>query len=149
MKTISLISLFPDSQRQYLNTSMMTKAQKVGAVEFVFIDLRQFGIGPSFQVDDTPYGGGGGMILKVEPLVAAIEFGLRRNPNSKVILLTPRGQVYEQSLARELANADDDLILVAGHYEGYDERVVGWVDLQISIGHYVLTSGELSAPGFG
>ena len=78
MKTITFISLFPDSQKRYLNTSMMAKAQSVGAVEFVFLDLRQFGVGKQLQVDDTPYGGGGGMILKVEPLVRAIEFCFRR-----------------------------------------------------------------------
>ena len=145
MKTITLISLFPDSQRHYLDTSMMAKAQSVGAVEFVFLDLRHFGVGKHLQVDDTPYGGGGGMILKPEPIVAAIEFALDKKPNSRVILLTPRGEIYRQSLAKKLANDDSDLILIAGHYEGYDERIVGWVDQQISIGRYVLTSGELSA----
>ena len=147
MKTITLISLFPDSQRQYLETSMMLKAQKIGAVEFVFLDLRQFGVGNQNQVDDTPYGGGGGMILRIEPLVAAIESAKKSNSDrpSKVILLTPRGETYRQSLAKKLAIDDSDLILVAGHYEGYDERVVNWVDQQISIGKYILTSGELSA----
>ncbi len=131
-----------------LNTSMLWKAQDKGAVKFSYINLRDFGLGPRKQVDDTPYGGGDGMLLKPEPLVAAIEAARQskdEDRQSRVILLTPRGQRFNQARAGQLAAADEDLILVCARYEGYDERVTEFVDEQISIGDYVLTGGELPA----
>lgn len=125
---------------------MLAKAQLANIVKFHVIDLRQFGLGRRRQVDDTPYGGGGGMILRIEPLVAAIEFAKQKtSQSSKVLLLTPRGQLFKQAMAFELAKAQLDLILIGGRYEGYDERIVGWVDQQISIGQFVLTGSELPA----
>lgn len=131
-----------------LNTSMLWKAQDKGAVKFSYINLRDFGLGPRKQVDDTPYGGGDGMLLKPEPLVTAIEAARQskdEDRQSRVILLTPRGQRFNQARAGQLAAADEDLILVCARYEGYDERVTEFVDEQISIGDYVLTGGELPA----
>ncbi len=129
-----------------LNTSMLWKAQDKKLAEFEYINLRDFGLGKRKTVDDTPYGGGDGMLLKPEPLVAAIEKAKSniQNRKSKIVLLTPRGKRYTQAKARQLAE-QDDLILVCAHYEGYDERVTKWVDDQISIGDYVLTGGELPA----
>lgn len=129
-----------------LNTSMLYKAQKDKLVKFELINLRDFGIGPRKQVDDTPYGGGDGMVLKVEPLVAAIEFALAKikNQKTKIILMTPRGQIFTQPEARKLSKLEN-LIIVCGRYEGYDERVASYVDQQISIGNYILTGGELPA----
>jgi tRNA (guanine37-N1)-methyltransferase len=120
-------------------------------VEYELIDLRQFGLGGRKTVDDTPYGGGDGMLLKPEPLVAAIEAAkLGGDPDrvTKVILPTPRGKLYKQSDAKRLAAAGQqniDLIVVCPRYEGYDERVTSFVDEQFCIGNYILTGGELPA----
>lgn len=128
-----------------LETSMLFKAKDRGIVEFNYINLRDFGLGPRKTVDDIVYGGGDGMLLKPEPLVAAIESAKQATPKAKVVLMTPRGQRFNQAKARKLADAQTDLIFVCARYEGYDERVVEFVDEQISIGDYVLTGGELPA----
>lgn len=129
-----------------LNTSMLWKAQDKKLVKYNLINLRDFGIGPRKQVDDTPYGGGDGMVLRVEPLVAAIQHAksLVAGHQSLVVLMTPRGKKFNQAKARGLSKLDD-LILVCGRYEGYDERVVEFMDEEISIGDFVLTGGELPA----
>jgi tRNA (guanine37-N1)-methyltransferase len=142
---VQIITLFPDMFTGVLNNSMLWKAQDRGAVEFSFIDLRDFGLGPRKQVDDTPYGGGDGMLLKPEPLVAAIELAKERDPEAVVLLPTPRGKLYKQSEAKVLAAANRGIILVCPRYEGYDERVTAWIDQQYCIGGYVLTGGELPA----
>ncbi len=126
-----------------LSASMLHKAQEIGAVEFVHINLRDFGLGPRNQVDDTPYGGGDGMVLRPEPVVAAIEHAKKLSPDAKVILPTPRGELYKQSHAKKLAKENQDLIIVCARYEGYDERIADYVDRQFCIGNYVLTGGEL------
>lgn len=125
------------------NASMLWKAQDRGIVEFSYINLRDFGLGPRRQVDDTPYGGGDGMLLKPEPLVAAIQRAKQNDPGAVVILPTPRGAAYKQSDAKELAASGHGLIFICPRYEGYDERVTKWVDRQYCIGNYVLTGGEL------
>ncbi len=142
---IQIISLFPEMFAGVLNASMMWKAQEQGAVEFEFINLRDFGLGPRKQVDDTPYGGGDGMLLMVEPVVAAIEHAKKQSPKAKVILPTPRGVLYKQSHAKELAKVKQDLIIVCARYEGYDERITDYIDQQFCLGNYVLTGGELPA----
>ena len=141
---IQVITLFPEMFEGVLNTSMLYKAQDKKLVSYHLINLRDFGIGPRKTVDDTPYGGGDGMLLKPEPLVAAIETARSKAKKARVILLTPSGKLFTQKKARELAKYGD-LILVGARYEGYDERVVKFVDEQISIGDYVLTGGELPA----
>lgn len=128
-----------------LGSSMLWKATDRGIVEYEFINLRDYGLGPRKQVDDTPYGGGDGMLLKPEPLVAAIEHAKSVSPNAKVILPTPRGRIYKQSDAKRFAAEYQDLIIICPRYEGYDERVTQWVDEQFCIGNYVLTGGELPA----
>ncbi len=140
---IFIISLFPEMFDGVLNTSMLRKAQDIGAVEFIHIPLRDFGLGPRKQVDDIPYGGGDGMVLKPEPIVAAIEHAKVLSPKSRVILATPRGKLYKQSDAKRYAAVQQDLIFVCSRYEGYDERVTEYVDDQICMGNYVLTGGEL------
>jgi tRNA (guanine37-N1)-methyltransferase len=142
---IQIITLFPDMFTGVLGSSMLWKASDRGIVEYSTIDLRQFGLGPRKQVDDTPYGGGDGMLLKPEPLVAAIEEAKANDPTAKVLLPTPRGKVYKQSDAKQLAADNHGLIIVCPRYEGYDERVTKWVDEQYCIGSYVLTGGELPA----
>ncbi|MCA9348839.1 tRNA (guanosine(37)-N1)-methyltransferase TrmD [Candidatus Saccharibacteria bacterium] len=140
---IQIISLFPEVFKEYLQVGMMRKAVEAGKVEFILTNLRDYGLGPRQTVDDTPYGGGDGMLLKPEPIVAAIETAKLDLPNSKVILMTPRGETFRQSDATGLADEGKDLIFVCARYEGYDERITAWVDEQLSIGNYVLTGGEL------
>lgn len=128
-----------------LGNSMLWKASDRGIAEYELIDLRNYGLGPRKQVDDTPYGGGDGMLLMVEPLVGAIEAAKTRDPDATVILPTPRGQTYKQSHAKALAANNKGIILVCPRYEGYDERITKWIDQQFCIGNYVLTGGELPA----
>ena len=143
MMKIQVITLFPQMFDGVLGNSMLWKASDRGIVSYEMIDLREFGLGPRRQVDDTPYGGGDGMLLMIEPLVAAIELAKSKDPTAKVILPTPRGQVYKQSHAKAFAAEDSGLIFVCPRYEGYDERVLPWIDEQFCIGNYVLTGGEL------
>lgn len=126
-------------------SSMMWKAQNGEHVELSTIDLRQFGLGPRRQVDDSPYGGGDGMLLKPEPLFAAVEHAKSLDPDAKVLLMTPRGERWKQSVAQEYADSGQGYIFICGRYEGYDERIVSLVDQSLSVGDYVLTGGELPA----
>lgn len=128
-----------------LNASMLWKAQKEKIVQFQMINLRDFGLGPRKTVDDTPYGGGDGMLLMPEPLFGAIEAAKKSSPQAKVVLMTPRGLRWKQSVAQQWADSGDDYIFVCARYEGYDERVLALVDKQVSVGDYVLTGGELPA----
>ena len=143
---IQIISLFPEMFKAVLNQSMMFKAQKIGAVEFELIDLRQFGLGPRKQVDDTPYGGGDGMLLMIEPLMSAVEQAKANDPNTVVVLTSPKGQTFNQVMAEQLAQdgqAGRGLTFICGRYEGVDERIMTVVDRTISLGNFVLTGGEL------
>ena len=142
---IQAITLFPEMFEQVLNSSMMWKAQNNNAVTFNVINLRDFGIGPRKQVDDTPYGGGDGMLLKPEPFFEAIKFAKEKSPNALVIAMTPSKTVLTQKIAENFANEQKDLIIICGHYEGFDERIFTLVDQKISIGQFVLTGGELPA----
>lgn len=145
MRKFQVITLFPEMFTGVFNTSMMWKAQKEGLAEFGLINLRNYGIGPRQQVDDTPYGGGDGMLLKPEPLFAAIRAAKETDPTAKVVLMTPRGQRWKQAVAQNWADSDTGYIFVCGRYEGYDERIISLVDEQVSVGDYVLTGGELPA----
>ena len=142
---IQIITLFPEMFKGVLDTSMLWKAQDKKLVEYNLINLRDFGIGPRKQVDDTPYGGGEGMVLRPEPLFAAVEAAKEKDPDAQVLLMTPRGDLFTQAMAREFAATEAGLIIICGRYEGYDERITTIVDKQISIGDYVLTGGELPA----
>lgn len=123
---------------------MMWKAQKEKLVKFEIIDLRNFGLGPRKQVDDTPYGGGAGMVLKPEPVFAAINSVKKKLPKAKVILMTPRGEKFTQISAKRISKLDE-VIILCGHYEGFDERITKLVNIEISVGDYILTGGELPA----
>lgn len=128
-----------------LANSMLLKASEKDIVSYQLVDLRQFGKGLRHQVDDTPYGGGDGMLFMVEPLVAAIETAKLADPTARVILPTPRGRQYKQSEAKKLAASQQGLIIICPRYEGYDERLTNWVDDQFCIGPYILTGGEIPA----
>lgn len=140
-----MITLFPEMLAGVFGSSMLWKAQKEGIVELSTIDLRQFGIGPRKTVDDTPYGGGDGMLLRPEPLFDAVEAAKKNDSSAKVILMTPRGQRWIQASAQDWASDSSGFIFICGRYEGYDERITEIVDEQISVGDYVLTGGELPA----
>lgn len=145
MRKFQVITLFPEMFTGVFGSSMMWKAQKDGIVELSTIDLRQFGLGPRKTVDDTPYGGGDGMLLMAEPLFTAVEAAKKNDPDAKVVLMTARGQRWKQAAAQQFADSDENYIFICGRYEGYDERITTVVDYQISVGDYVLTGGELPA----
>ena len=140
-----IISLFPEMFKGVFDSSMLWKAQELKLCKFEYINLRDFGLGPRKQVDDTPYGGGDGMLLRVEPIFAAVESAKQRYPDAKVVLMTPKGQTWTQSLAKQYANSQKDYIIICPHYEGYDERILALVDHQISVGKFILTGGEIPA----
>lgn len=179
----TIITLFPEALQPYLDSSMLYKAQNRGIIAVDYVNLRDFGLGPHKSVDDTPYGGGDGMLLRCEPVYAVIEDIKATSPDAEVILPTPVGLTWNQSLARQFAgiaapaesaldiaklsvsagkaqnmaknlpNRSEDasetperhFIILCPHYEGYDERILDLVDYKISLGHYVLTGGELAA----
>ena len=140
-----MISLFPEMFAGVFEASMLWKAQQRGLVELTTIDLRQFGLGPRRTVDDTPYGGGDGMLLRVEPLWEAVRYAKERDPTAKVLIMTPRGQRWNQALAQQYSQTDHGYIFICGRYEGYDERIMQVVDQTLRVGDYVLTGGELPA----
>lgn len=142
---IQVITLFPEMLSGVFGASMLWKAQDRDLVNLAIVDLREFGLGPRRQVDDTPYGGGDGMLLKPEPLFAAVEAAKKNDPKAKVLLMTPRGERWTQAKAQQYADAGQGLIIICGRYEGYDERITTIVDHQISVGDYVLTGGEIPA----
>lgn len=144
MMKIDIITLFPEIFDHVLDHSMLHKAMEVEAVRFRYVNLREFGLGPRQQVDDTPYGGGAGMLLKPEPIFAAVELCKEDNPDAQVLLMTPRGKTYTQRDAKRLSR-EKGLIIICGHYEGFDERIMALVDQEISMGDFVLTGGELPA----
>ncbi len=145
MRKFQVITLFPEMFTGVFENSMMWKAQKDGIVELSTINLREFGLGPRRSVDDTPYGGGDGMLLMIEPLWNAVKKAKEADPDAKVLLMTPRGLRWQQSLAAEYSQSKDGYIFICGRYEGYDERILQLVDQEISVGDYILTGGELPA----
>ena len=145
MRKFQVITLFPEMLTGVFGSSMMWKAQKEGLVSLEAIDLREFGLGPRRQVDDTPYGGGDGMLLMIEPLWKAVAHAKSQEPTAKVVIMTPRGTRWKQSLAQEFSEKEYGYIFICGRYEGYDERIMELVDMELSVGDYVLTGGELPA----
>lgn len=148
MIKFTIITLFQEALEPYLKTSMMWKATEKGLAQFTFVNLRDFGLGPHKSVDDTPYGGGDGMLLRCEPVFNAIESVKEKDPDAKVILPTPVGKTWTQEMARDFSDTsrgDKHFIILCPHYEGYDERILSIVDYKISLGKYILTGGELPA----
>ncbi len=145
MKKFQVITLFPEMFTGVFENSMMWKAQKDSIVELSTIDLRSFGLGPRRSVDDTPYGGGDGMLLMIEPLWNAVMKAKENDPTAKVLLMTPRGERWKQERAQTYSETDHGYIFICGRYEGYDERILKLVDQEMSVGDYVLTGGELPA----
>ncbi|VEI04729.1 tRNA (guanine-N(1)-)-methyltransferase [Kurthia zopfii] len=145
MMNIQVLSLFPDMFEGVFGSSIMKKAQEKGAVKMEVTDFRAYSENKHNQVDDYPYGGGAGMVLKPEPLFNAVEELVAQGKKPRIILMCPQGERYDQKKAEELAQ-EEDLIFLCGHYEGYDERIREFlVTDEISIGDFVLTGGELAA----
>ena len=141
---IDILTLFPSMFDGFLSSSIIKRAIDKGLVEINIVNFRDYTKDPHNKVDDTPYGGGGGMVLRVEPLYDAIMDVKGDDKDAKVILMTPDGVPYKQEIAVDLAN-EKHLIFVCGHYEGFDERIRTLCDMELSIGDYVLTGGELPA----
>lgn len=140
---IDILTLFPSMLEEVFSYSIIGRAIKNKLIELNYINIRDFSEDKHRRVDDYPFGGGPGMVMKPEPIYKAIESV--KKANSRVIYLTPKGKVYNQSLAKELSK-EQHLILLCGHYEGIDNRIVeNYIDDEISIGDYVLTGGEISA----
>ena len=145
-----VITTFPEFIQSFAQTALLGRAVTEGKVEIDAIGLRDFAINTQGQIDDSPYGGGSGMVLRPESAVAAIESAKAKDPEAKVVLLTPRGRTFNQATARRLAQRmsekNEGLIILCCRYEGVDERVVEhWVDEEIAIGDYVLMGGEVAA----
>jgi tRNA (guanine37-N1)-methyltransferase len=143
MVIFTIVTLFP-AMFESLNHSILKKAQEKGLISISLVDPRDYATDRHRMTDDYPYGGGQGMVMKPEPLVAAIEDIKAKMPQSRVILLSPQGHVFNQALAAELAN-EDELVLVCGRYEGVDQRVKHFIDDEISIGDYTISGGEPAA----
>jgi len=139
---IDILTLFPQMFEGFISESIIKRAREKQLVEINIHDLREYSPFKNKQVDDYPYGGGAGMVLMCEPVYNAIES--LREENSLVIMMTPSGQRYNQKIATKLTDKKH-LILLCGHYEGFDERIRNFVDLEISIGDYILTGGEIPA----
>lgn len=139
---ISVLSIFPQSFDSFRESTVVSRAVKRGDLDFQCIDIRDFAEGSYRAVDDSPYGGGRGMVMRVDTVSKAIESV--RDKDAHVVLLSPRGKVYDQKIARRFAE-EKHLVLVCGHYEGLDERVRSFVDEEVSIGDFILTGGELAA----
>lgn len=145
---ITILTLFPEVFTNIFSSSIMGRAQKKGLFDIRLINIRKFGIGTHSEVDSKPYGGGVGMVMRVDVVEKAIENSKLETRNSKlkerVVLLDPRGKQFNQKTARSFAKLTH-LILVCGHYEGVDERISNFIDEKISIGEYILTGGEIPA----
>ncbi|MCD8199030.1 MAG: tRNA (guanosine(37)-N1)-methyltransferase TrmD [Phascolarctobacterium sp.] len=139
------ITLFPEQIEQAVSHSIIKRAADRGLLEINCINPRDFTSDKHRTVDDVPFGGGTGMVLKPEPMVAAIRKAKEQLPAAKVIAMCPGGKTLKQKHAEEYAQKGQDIILLCGHYEGFDERIFSFVDDKISIGDYVLTGGELPA----
>ncbi|XMB72767.1 tRNA (guanosine(37)-N1)-methyltransferase TrmD [Mycoplasmatota bacterium WC30] len=140
---ITVLSLFPEMFPAILDNSIIKRAKANNLIEFEIINFRDFSTNKHRTVDDTPYGGGAGMVLAVEPIYNALK-SIKDSDKALKILLSPQGKTYHQSFAKELV-LKEHLILICGHYEGFDERVREFVDIELSIGDYVLTGGEIAA----
>ncbi len=140
-----IVTLFPEMFDSPFAAGIMARAIRGELVKIQTHNLREHGLGNYRQIDDEPYGGGSGMVMRPEPIAAAVDQVLSAHPGLWRILLTPQGELFNQSIAAELARREHGLLLIAGRYEGVDERVRQLVDQELSIGDYVLSGGELPA----
>ncbi len=142
---VSVVTLFPELFGPFAETSFIGRARRAGDLELSFEDLRAHGIGKHASVDDTPYGGGSGMVMRVDCVMSAVEAAEHKLGGRALrVLMTPQGRPFHQGLARSFATRRD-LVLVCGRYEGFDERVRAFMDEEVSLGDFVLTGGEIPA----
>ena len=139
---IDILSLFPEMFEGFLHTSIIKRAIDKGVVEIEIHNFRDFALDKHKSVDDTPYGGGAGMVLKCQPLLDCLKTVVTKD--SLVILMSPQGMRHTQHYAEKLS-LEKHLVIICGHYEGFDERIRDYVDVELSIGDYVLTGGELGS----
>lgn len=139
---ITILTLFPEMFDGFLTTSIIKKARLKNLVQIEAVDIRSFTLDKHHRVDDTPFGGGQGMVMMCQPILDCLKSV--RTPQSKVILTAPTGKKFNQGIARDYVN-QEHLIFLCGHYEGFDARIREYVDEEVSIGDYVLTGGELAA----
>ena len=142
MTTINILTIFPDMFNGFLNESIIKRAIEKELVKINIINFRDYSTDPHHKVDDIPFGGGAGMVLTCQPIFDAVN--AIKTKDSHIIIMTPRGKTYNQTKAKELS-LKKDLIIICGHYEGFDERIFSIVDEEISIGDYILTGGEIPA----
>ncbi len=140
---IDVLTLFPEMFEQVLTTSILKRATDKGAVKYNLVNIRDHALNKHNKVDDYPYGGGQGMVLMCQPVVDAIRSV--KTEDSLVVMMTPQGVRFDQKLAGKFSREVKHLILVCGHYEGFDERIRDYVDMEVSIGDYVLTGGEIAS----
>lgn len=138
---ITILTLFPEMLEPILNSSILKRAQEKKLVKFQIVNFRDFSTNKHKTVDDTPYGGGSGMVLSVEPIYHALE---SLNDSQHRVLLSPQGKQFNQEVAKRMLN-EDHIVLICGHYEGFDERVSDFVDEELSLGDFVMTGGEIAA----
>jgi tRNA (guanine37-N1)-methyltransferase len=141
---IQILTLFPEMFEGPFQNSILKRAREQNRVEFRLINFRDFTVDIHRMVDDSPYGGGSGMVLKPDPVYRCLQAVKAGQPEPVVILLTPQGKVFDQTQARRLSSLPH-IIFICGHYEGFDERIRSFAGLELSIGDYVLTGGELAA----
>ncbi|NVL91534.1 MAG: tRNA (guanosine(37)-N1)-methyltransferase TrmD [Desulfobacterales bacterium] len=145
MMRFDILSIFPEMFVPLATYGIIGRAAKRGEIEINVVNIRDFGEGPHLMIDDRPFGGGNGMVMKPGPIFRALESIPRVRGDRRVILLTPQGQLFDQSIARDLGKLEQ-IVLVCGRYEGVDERVRSrCVDMELSVGDYILTGGELPA----
>ena len=144
MLTFTVITIFPQMFASSIGHSILKRAQEKQLVKINLVDLRDYTTDKHHITDDYPYGGGQGMVMKPEPLVAAIEAARQKNPKARIVLLAPQGRVFRQSEAQRFAG-EDEVVLVCGRYEGIDERVKAFIDEEFSVGDYTLSGGEPAA----
>ncbi|MDX2469196.1 MAG: tRNA (guanosine(37)-N1)-methyltransferase TrmD [SAR324 cluster bacterium] len=146
MNSFHLFTLFPNLFEGFMKEGLLSQAQKNGQIEINLVNYREFGLGKHRKVDDTPYGGGAGMLLRPEPIFGALE-DTEKKIGSKLykILLCPQGEPFSQKLAWELSKKTEPLAFITGRYEGFDERIREEVDLEISLGDFVMMGGDVAA----
>lgn len=137
---ISILTLFPEMFEGVFSESILNRAKENNLIDIELINFRDYTLDPHGKVDDTPYGGGAGMVLSCQPIFDCVD--KIRTPESKIVIMTPSGIPYNQGIAYDLSK-EKHLIIICGHYEGFDERILSLADMEISIGDYVLTGGEI------
>lgn len=142
-----VLTLFPQLFTSFLNESLIKRARELDLLEIELLNFREYGRGKHLQVDDLPYGGGAGMLLRVEPIYEALQTIKKNYPSQQThsVLLSPQGKVFNQRKAKELSQKKNPIVLICGRYEGFDERVSSLVDEEISLGDFVSLGGEIPA----